>query len=260
MGHLVLLVLAEAKPLAVHADRLEELLGEPHEIGEHLIADDALLHRLADRDLELPAVVGQQAKRLVGDVLVARPGLVLGIDEQLALHHVELPQADDALARRDLIAIAAADLDDAQRKLLPVVPVQVGEVDEYALGGLRAHVADPARTGADDGLEHKVELFHRGQLALARWTYDVVLADELIDLLLAERAGVRVQLAHQMVGAVRLLACLALHHLVGELVDMAGRLEHDLRTDGLRVDLDEAFAKRVQPPPDLDDVVLQGGA
>ncbi len=47
---------------------------------------------------------------------------------------------------------------------------------------------------------------------------------------------------------------------VGELVHVAGGLEHDLRADGVRVDLDEALAQGVGFPPDLDDVVLHGGA
>jgi len=260
VGHLVLLVLAEAQAGTVHADGLEELLGEPHEVCQDLVADDALLHRIPDAYLQFPAVVGEQPHPIILDVLEAGPAFVLRVHEELTLHHVELTHAYDALARGDLIAVPAADLYNSQGQLLTVIAVEAGEVHEDPLSGLRTQVSHPAGTGTDHGLEHEVELLHRGQLPAAGGAGDPMLSYEAIQCLLVQGTGVGVAVADKMVRAVRLLADLALYHLVRELVHMAGRLEDHLRAYGLRIYLHETLAQRVQSSPDLHDVVPHGRA
>jgi hypothetical protein len=102
-------------------------------------------------------------------VLVPLLGLV-GRDEELHLHLLELERAEDEVARGDLVAKRLADLGDAERRLLAREAEDGLEVQEDALRGLGAQV--DRRAGllhrADRRLEHEVELARLGEVALGR--------------------------------------------------------------------------------------------
>jgi hypothetical protein len=76
-----------------------------------------------------PAVVPP----LVGGA--ALDGLV-GIDEVLDLHLLELARPEDEVARRDLVAEGPPRLRDAEGQLEPHGLEHVVKVDEHRLGGL----------------------------------------------------------------------------------------------------------------------------
>ena len=116
----------------------------------------------------LDAELGVPAHPLVHPVLVPLAGVV-GRDEELHLHLLELARAEDEVARRDLVAERLADLGDPERRLLARELKDVLEVDEDALGGLRPQVDLGARLGRrpDVGLEHQVELARLAELAAA---------------------------------------------------------------------------------------------
>src|SRR4029453_18641990 len=83
-----------------------------------------------------------------------------GLDEVLHLHLLELAGAEDEVARRDLVTERLADLRDTERRLFPRRGLDVLEVGEDALRGLRAQVVDRtlvihrAQVGADQPVEH----------------------------------------------------------------------------------------------------------
>src|SRR5204862_4812859 len=70
-------------------------------------------------------------------LLEDRRGLV-GLDEVLHLHLLELAHPEDEVAGADLVAEALADLGDPERQLLAARTLDVLEVDVAALSGLRA--------------------------------------------------------------------------------------------------------------------------
>ena len=90
------------------------------------------------------------------------------LDEELHLHLLELPGAEDEVARGDLVAERLADLADAERRLLAGRLHHVGEVDEDALRGLRPQVVQAGLVldRAEVGLEHHVE--HRAARSTGR--------------------------------------------------------------------------------------------
>ena len=87
--------------------------------------------------------------------------------EELDLHLLELARAEGEVSRRDLVAKALADLGDAEGDSHPRAVADVLEVDEDALGGFGAKEGGVvfAAQGADDRLEHQVELARLGQRA-----------------------------------------------------------------------------------------------
>ena len=92
-----------------------------------------------------------------------------GLAEVLHLHQLELAQAEDEVARGDLVAKSLALLGDAEGQAAPRRVDHVGEVDEHALRGLGT---EPDLRGVlldrtDEGLEHEVELPRRGERAAA---------------------------------------------------------------------------------------------
>src|SRR5713226_9029510 len=90
---------------------------------------------------------------------VAVPALRLrGRDEVLHLHLLEFPDAEEEVARRDLVPERLADLRDAERRRAPRELEDVLEVDEDALRRLRPQVRGRALVleRADLRLEHEV--------------------------------------------------------------------------------------------------------
>ncbi|EOD65990.1 putative transcriptional regulator [Amycolatopsis vancoresmycina DSM 44592] len=204
----------------------------------------------------LDAEVRVPLRALVDPVLV--PALVLArLDEELHLHLLELARPEDEVARRDLVAEGLADLADAERRLLPRRRLDVGEVHEDALRGLRAEVVQ-ALFGlhrAEVGLQHHVEVPRRGVLAAraavrARHLGQVVLAGLL--------AGARRELLGELVGAEALVARQALDQRVGEHVDVPGRDPDLPRQDHRGVEADDVVTALDDGLPPLAlDVVLE---
>ena len=129
---------------------------------------------------ELLGVVGAQAQPLAVDAEphvpvqpLRAPELVpllrlVGRDEELHLHLLELERAEDEVARRDLVAERLPHLGDAERRPPARVLQRLLEVEEDALRRLRAQI--DRRAGllhrADRGLEHQVEVARLGEVAL----------------------------------------------------------------------------------------------
>ena len=161
------------------------------------------------------------------------------------------------LPGRDLVAERLADLGDAERRLLARELKRGLEVEEDALGGLRAQV--DGRAGvlhrADRGLEHQVELARLGEVAVR------MVAGQLRRRLAA--ADVRVLAAPsrascEVVGAEAPLAGPALDERVAEPGQVARRLPGARVLDDRRVERDDVVALLDhRPPPGADHVVLQ---
>ena len=84
--------------------------------------------------------------------------------EELHLHLLELPHAEDELAGHHLVAEGLADLGYAEGNLHASGLLDVDVVHEYALCGLGAQIdlAAVVANGAELGGEHQVELTHVG--------------------------------------------------------------------------------------------------
>src|SRR5207244_10944176 len=76
---------------------------------------------------------------LVGGLSVHR---LVGIDEELQLHLLELARPENEVPRRDLVPEALADLRDPERQLAPRRLEYVLEVNERTVGGLGALVGE----------------------------------------------------------------------------------------------------------------------
>ena len=140
-----------------------------------------------------------------------------GRNEVLHLHLLELADAEEEVARRDLVAEALADLRDAERRLDAQRRRDVLEVDEDPLCRLRPQVGDAGVVAhrADVRLEHQVEVPRLGEVALR------VLAGTL-------RRPLAAVARVEVVGAEPQLAGAAVDHRVGEACDVA-RCDPDLR-------------------------------
>ena len=188
--------------------------------------------------------------------------------EELELHLLELADAEDEVARRDLVAEALADLADAERDLAARRALDVLEVDENALRGLGAqiHLGGRVLGHALVGLEHEVEFADIGKVALAAARAgDLLLADEGDHLVVGH--GLDVHVGHgvlgqpaldELVGAVAHLAGLAVDERVIERRHVAGS-HPDLRVHedgGVEPDIVGVFLHELLPPGALD-VVFQ---
>ena len=118
-------------------------------------------HVGGDAELHVPV------EALLAPVLV--PLLtVVGMNEELHLHLLELARSKDPVLRGDLVAEALADLGDAERGFLPGGLQDLREVREHALRRLGSQIR--VGTGALDRaglrLEHQVELAGLGEAVL----------------------------------------------------------------------------------------------
>ena len=124
----------------------------------------------AHAQVALPNAVAEVPRDALVDP-VAEPLLrLVGRDEVLHLHLLELERAEDEVPGRDLVAERLADLRDAERRLAARDLGDVLEVDEDALRGLgpQVRVLAGLLDGADPRREHEVELPRLGQVALSR--------------------------------------------------------------------------------------------
>ena len=180
---------------------------------------------------------------------------LVGSDEKLELHLLELAAAERIVARRHLVAEALAHLRNAERHGLAARGEDVLELREDGLRRLGTEVGDVRRVidRADDRLEHEVERLGLRHLAAAVRTGERIRRVDRRRLLAELGADVV-----QLVGAHELLALLAHRHRVGERVEVAARLP-DLRVhDDRRVESRHVLAAaHGELPPGLLDVLLQ---
>ena len=192
-----------------------------------------------------------------------------GLAEELQLHLLELADAEDEVARGDLVAEGFTDLAHAEGQLAAGGALGIDEVGEDALRRLRPQVHGVLGILGDalERLEHQVELPDVGEVVLtAGGAGDVLVLDEVLHLLLGEGVDGLGQLhavglapvLDELIGAEALLALLAVHQGIGEAGQMsAGHPRLGVHEDGcvlshvVGVLLHELF------PPGLLDVVLQ---
>ena len=230
-AQLLLLMVAQAEVLVLHTQTLEPLVAEAAPVVE-------------------PLEIGVR------------------LAEELQLHLLKLADAEDEVARRDLVAEALADLADAERDLAARRALDVLEVDENALCGLGAqiHLGGRVLGHALVGLEHEVEFADIGKVALAAARAgDLLGADEGDHLVIGH--GLNVHVGHgvlgqpaldELVGAVAHLAGLAVNERIIERRHMAGS-HPDLRVHedrGVEPDVVGVFLHELLPPCALD-VVFQ---
>ncbi len=186
--------------------------------------------------------VGPPAHPLADPELV--PVLVgAGLDEELHLHLLELPLAEDEVPRGDLVAERSADLRDPEGDLLAAHLLDRPEVDEHPLCGLGAqvHRVLGVLDRAHVRLEHQVEVagLREGRLTAVR-AYD--------------RFG-------EFISAEPLVAVQALDQGVGEDLEVAGCLPDLGRHDHGSIEPDDVVAElHGRTPPLLADVALDLGA
>ena len=214
----------------------------------------------------VPDVQALQPVMAVGPPVLEPLQIRVGLAEELQLHLLELPDAEDEVAGGDLIAEGLAHLAHAEGQLPPGGPLDGGEVDEDALGGLRPqiHLVGGVLGDALVGLEHQVEFPDIGEVALAAARAGhLVVPDEPHQLLRGHGLHIHVQtvllhiVLHQLVRPVAHLAGLAVDEGVVEGGHMAAGYPHlgihqngGVQTHVVGVLLDELL------PPGPLDVVL----
>ena len=192
-----------------------------------------------------------------------------GLAEELQLHLFELADAEDEVARRDLVAEGLADLAHAEGQLAAGGALGVDEVGEDALRRLRPQIHGVLGILGDalERLEHQVELTDVGEVVLAAaGAGDVVLLDKVLHLLLGEgvdglaelEAVLVAPVLDELVGAEALLALLAVHQRIGEAGQMAaGHPRLGVHEDGGILSHVVGILLHEFLPPGLFDVVLQ---
>ena len=103
----------------------------------------------------------------VNPLAVERLPVVVGRDEVFYFHLLELPAAEDEVARRDFVSESLADLRDAEGHFYARGVADVFEVGKNALRGFGAEVGDCRFVAhcADVCLEHEVEVARRRERA-----------------------------------------------------------------------------------------------
>ena len=192
-----------------------------------------------------------------------------GFAEELQLHLLELADAEDEVARGDLVAEGFTDLAHAEGQLAAGGALGIDEVGEDALRRLRPQVHGVLGILGDalERLEHQVELPDVGEVVLtAGGAGDVVVLDEVLHLLLGEgidglgqlHAVLAAPVLDELVGAKALLALLAVHQRIGEACQMtAGHPRLGVHEDGGVLPHVVGVLLHELLPPGLLDVVLQ---
>ena len=175
----------------------------------------------------------------VNPLAVAALG-VLGRDEILHLHLLELARAEDEVAQRDFVAERLALLGNAEGQPAAGRGQHILEVDEDALRRLRPQIG--RRRGllnrADVSAEHEVELARLGERV--------------------GRAAGRASRTFEVILAEAPLARAAVHHRVVEVLHMPAGLPDARRLNDRRVDAHHIAAlAHHRPPPGVLDVALE---
>ena len=135
---------------------------------------------------------------------------------------LKLADAEDEVARGDLIAEGLADLAYAEWQLFARGALDICEVNENALSGLGTQIAGGAGVlgNADGGLEHEVELADGGEVMLSADGADDILVRgyELVHLVESHCINVDLVMlfADELVGAVARFAGAAVEQRVRE--------------------------------------------
>ena len=267
----VLLVLLEVVVGAVgHAPQLAPAEGEHElEVGGGLGVEGQLLG-LVVAQAEVLLLQAQIHQPLAAELPPVLEPLQIGarLAEELQLHLLKLPDAEDEVAGGDLVAEGLAHLTHAEGQLLAGGALDGGEVDEDALGGLGAQVDLGAAVLGDAlmGLEHEVELADVGEVRLAAaGAGHAVVPDEGHQLLVGHGLHIHVVAAilgapalDELVGPVAHLAGLAVDEGIVEGGHMAGGHPHlGVHEDGgVQAHVVGVFLDKLLPPGPLD-VVFQ---
>ena len=213
-------------------------------------------------------VFGVDAQARVPVPALVDPGLVpvlvgAGLDEELHLHLLELPCAEDEVARRDLVSKRLALLRYSERYLYPAGIEDVLEVGEDALRRLRSQKRKIflALDGACVGLEHQVERPDLGEVAAAVGgvLYALVGGDNFGHLFGRESFCVYLGgVFYEVVGAVAFAGGAALDEHVVEGGGVAGGVPHSGVLDDGRIHTYHVVAHvDYSAPPFVLDVFLQ---
>ena len=198
-----------------------------------------------------------QARRFGSHIVERLGGRLLGSDEVLHLHLLELAHPEDEVAGADLVAERLADLGDPERQLLARRLQDVLEVDVRALGGLRAEVDDRrvVLDRAHERLEHEVEAARRRERAAV---IGAAQAEAFDDRGVQQVARGQLLGAGQLVEPEALVVGQALDQRVAERAEVTGRLP-DLRVhEDAGIEPDDVVALLDhRPPPRPLDVVLE---
>ena len=266
----VLLVLAQVVVGAVrHAPQLAPAEGEEvFEVRGGLGVEGQLLGLVVpEAEVFLLHVQANQPVVAVGPPVLEPLQVRVRLAEELQLHLLKLPDAEDEVARGNLVAEALAHLAHAEGELSSGGPLDGGEVDKDALGGLGPEVDLVGGILGDAlvGFEHEVKAADVGEVVLAAaGAGDLLFPDEGHQILLAHGLHVHVQAVfldealHQLVGPVAHFAGLAVDEGVVEGGDVAGghpdlgiHEDGGVQTHVIGVLLDELF------PPGPLHVVLE---
>ncbi len=187
-----------------------------------------------------------------------------GLAEELQFHLLKLPDAENEVARGDLIAERLADLADAERQFLPGGTLYVVEVYKDALSCLRTEIHRVLGILGDalKGLEHQVELADTGEIGLAAFRAgNVVLGDVLFEFFIAPAVDDDLRhtvgcmiIFNEFVRPKSGFAGLAVYQRVGESAHVSGchpclRVHQDRRVE---TDVVLGFLYKLSPPGVFD--------
>ncbi len=149
-----------------------------------------------------------------------------GLAEEFKLHLLEFAYTENEVSGSDLVTEGLAHLCNAEGDLLAGSSLDVCEVYEDTLSGLRTEIELGLAVlgNALESLEHKVELTDIGEILLAAvGAYDIVLLDVVHHLLIGPAGNVcAVEILNEIVSTVTSLALLAVHERIREAADMTG--------------------------------------
>ena len=187
-----------------------------------------------------------------------------GLAEELKLHLLELPTAEDEVTGSDLVTEGLTNLRDTEGELLSRCSLNVYEVSKDTLCGLGTEINGVLCVlgYALEGLEHKVELTDIREIVLAAGgTGNVVLLNEVLHFALLEcvdRLGklkivFLAPILDDLVRAKTLVTLLAVHERVGETADVT-RGDPGLRVHedgGIKADVIFILLHELTPPGGL---------
>ena len=224
---------------------------------------------VAEADIFVLQADGQQPVMAERAPIVEPLKVRAGLAEEFQLHLLELADAEDKVARSDLVTEGLTDLTDAEGQLFPGGTLDIVEVHKDALCrfGTEVHSVLGVLRDALKRLEHQVELTDVGEVVLAAsGAGNVVLLNEVFHLDLREgvhrlgqfKARFGAPVLNELIGAEALVALAAVHQRVGEAAEVSAghpslRVHEDsgIQTHVIGVLLHELL------PPGVLDVFLQ---
>ena len=197
-----------------------------------------------------------------GQPRLERFGRLVRSDEVLDLHLLELEQAEDEVARRNLVPKRLSDLGDAKRHLDPSCGHDVLELHEHRLRRLRSQVdlGSSLLDRPDHRAEHHVELARAGQRGIA--------ADRTLHRRVLKNPGHLVgrraldllpkPLLDQVIGSEPALAGAAVDQRVIEALDVPRRLPNAGMHQNAGIEADDVPALvHESAPPEILDIAFE---